>query len=56
MPPLKSQALNLSLGTNYPAPVIDHSIQREKALALYKSATNVKFMNNEIVDNPTLLS
>lgn len=39
MPPLRQQALNISIGKDYPLPVIDHAVQREKALALYKNAS-----------------
>jgi deoxyribodipyrimidine photo-lyase len=32
------RALGLTIGEQYPAPVVDHAVQRERALALYKSA------------------
>jgi deoxyribodipyrimidine photo-lyase len=39
MPPLRQQSLGVVIGKDYPAPVVVHSVQREKALALYKNAT-----------------
>jgi len=39
MPPLRQQSLGLIIGKDYPAPVVEHSVQREKALALYKNAS-----------------
>jgi deoxyribodipyrimidine photo-lyase len=39
MPPLRQQSLGLVIGKDYPAPVVEHSVQREKALALYKNAS-----------------
>ncbi|MBL8522278.1 MAG: deoxyribodipyrimidine photo-lyase [Betaproteobacteria bacterium] len=36
LPPLEQQALGVVIGKNYPAPVVDHAVQREKALAMYK--------------------
>jgi len=38
IPPLRLQALNLKLGSDYPLPVVDHATQRELALKLYKAA------------------
>jgi deoxyribodipyrimidine photo-lyase len=35
--PLEQQALGCVIGRDYPSPIIDHAVQREKALALYKS-------------------
>ena len=40
MPPLRQQSLGLVIGKDYPAPVVEHSVQREKALALYKNASS----------------
>ena len=37
IPPLRLQALNLSIGKDYAAPVVDHATQRLQALALYKN-------------------
>ena len=34
------QVLNLRLGVDYPAPVVDHATQRNLALALYKTGSN----------------
>jgi deoxyribodipyrimidine photo-lyase len=39
IPPLRQQSLGLIIGKDYPAPVVEHSVQREKALALYKNAS-----------------
>jgi deoxyribodipyrimidine photo-lyase len=36
--PPEQQACGCVVGRDYPAPVIDHSVQRAKALALFKSA------------------
>ncbi|MBL8520969.1 MAG: deoxyribodipyrimidine photo-lyase [Betaproteobacteria bacterium] len=38
MPPLQQQASGVAIGRDYPAPVVDHAAQREKALAMYKDA------------------
>lgn len=44
IPPLRLQALNLTLGSDYPLPVVDHASQRTLALALYKNAsTKIEF-------------
>jgi len=43
MPPLRQQALNISIGRDYPLPVVDHAAQREKALVLYKNAGRSDF-------------
>lgn len=37
-PPLQQHALGISIGKDYPLPIVDHASQREKALTLYKSA------------------
>jgi deoxyribodipyrimidine photo-lyase len=37
IPTLRQQELNMLIGKDYPAPVIDHGTQRLKALALYKN-------------------
>lgn len=34
-PPLELAALGLTLGEHYPHPMVDHAIQRERALAMY---------------------
>lgn len=36
IPPLRQQSLGLSLGKDYPMPIVDHAIQRQHALSLYK--------------------
>jgi len=40
LPPLEQQSLGVVIGKNYPAPVVDHAVQREKALAMYKVVKN----------------
>jgi len=37
LPPLEQQSRGVMIGRDYPAPVVDHALQREKALALYKT-------------------
>ena len=37
MPSGEQQAYGVVIGRDYPSPVVDHSVQREKALALYKA-------------------
>ncbi len=37
MPPLEQQAAGCVVGRDYPAPVVEHAAQRERALALFKS-------------------
>ncbi len=37
LPPLEQQARGLLIGRDYPAPVVDHALQRDKALTLYKT-------------------
>ena len=37
MPPLERQAAGFEPGRDYPAPVVDHAVQRERALALFKA-------------------
>jgi deoxyribodipyrimidine photo-lyase len=56
IPPLKLQAINIEIGKDYPAPVVDHANQREQALALYKNAANANKLKTETVDNQDELS
>jgi deoxyribodipyrimidine photo-lyase len=37
MPPLEQQACGCVIGRDYPAPIVDHAAQRERALALFRS-------------------
>ena len=37
MPPLEQQLTSCIIGTDYPAPIVDHDVARREALALYKS-------------------
>ncbi len=46
LPPLEQQARGCVIGRDYPAPIVDHAVQREKALALYKT---VKGSPREVV-------
>lgn len=39
IPPLRQQALGLHIGQQYPLPIVEHSQQRARALALYKNTT-----------------
>jgi deoxyribodipyrimidine photo-lyase len=36
--PIEQAACGCVIGRDYPAPVVDHAVQRERALALYKKA------------------
>jgi deoxyribodipyrimidine photo-lyase len=36
--PIEAKAIGFELGKHYPAPIVDHSEQRDKALAMYKAA------------------
>ena len=38
LPPAQQQALGLTIGRDYPAPLIDHAVMRQNALALFKAA------------------
>ncbi|MFM7677575.1 MAG: FAD-binding domain-containing protein, partial [Roseiflexaceae bacterium] len=38
MPPLLMQEVGCVIGRDYPAPIVDHSVQRGLALQLYKGA------------------
>lgn len=37
MPPIDAAAQNFVMGRDYPKPVVDHAVQREKALAMFKA-------------------
>jgi deoxyribodipyrimidine photo-lyase len=37
LPPLEQQARGVTIGRDYPAPIVDHAVQRDKALALFKA-------------------
>lgn len=37
IPPIRQQSINLVIGKDYPAPIVDHATQRALALSLYKS-------------------
>ena len=36
----EQEATRCVLGRDYPHPIVDHKVQREKALALYRAAQN----------------
>jgi len=38
LPPVEQQARGSVIGADYPAPVVDHAVQRGRALAMYKAA------------------
>ena len=38
MPPLEQQAAGCVIGRDYPGPIVDHAVQRARALALYRRA------------------
>ncbi len=40
MPAMRQQMINVTIGRDYPAPVVDHATQRALALSLYKNATD----------------
>ncbi|MBA3696154.1 MAG: deoxyribodipyrimidine photo-lyase, partial [Methylotenera sp.] len=40
--PLRQQSLDLTVGRNYPLPIVDHATQRARALELYKSGQGAK--------------
>jgi deoxyribodipyrimidine photo-lyase len=37
MPPIEQQSLGFAIGRDYPAPIVDHAVQRDRALAMYKA-------------------
>lgn len=41
----EQQAVNCRLGKDYPQPIVDHKVQREKALALYRQVVKVEGNN-----------
>jgi deoxyribodipyrimidine photo-lyase len=49
IPPLRQQSINVIIGKHYPAPVVNHAIQRDLALSLYKSCTKVAHDDGESV-------
>ena len=38
IPPLRQQSIGVVIGKNYPAPIVEHAVQRALALGLYKNA------------------
>jgi deoxyribodipyrimidine photo-lyase len=40
IPLLRQQEIGLNIGQDYPAPIVDHGLQRTQALALYKNTTS----------------
>lgn len=47
MPEARQRALGIVIGEHYPAPLVDHAIQRERALALYKQASRSAHSDEE---------
>jgi deoxyribodipyrimidine photo-lyase len=39
IPAERQRALGLEVGRSYPMPIVDHALQRERALAIYKNAS-----------------
>ena len=39
IPPLRQQSIDVVIGKNYPAPIVEHAAQRVMALELYKTCT-----------------
>jgi deoxyribodipyrimidine photo-lyase len=37
LPPTLQQARGVVVGRDYPAPIVDHAVARQRALALYKA-------------------
>ncbi len=37
LPPIDATAKNFLIGRDYPQPIVDHAVQRDKALAMYKA-------------------
>jgi deoxyribodipyrimidine photo-lyase len=42
LPPIDAAAKNFEMGRDYPLPIVEHSVQRDKALAMFKAARNVE--------------
>jgi deoxyribodipyrimidine photo-lyase len=40
LPPMEQRARSIIIGKDYPAPLVDHALAREKTLAMFKSAAN----------------
>jgi len=47
--PLRQQSINVIIGKHYPAPLVNHAIQRDLALSLYKSCSSQKLQDEESV-------
>ena len=39
IPPLRQQSIGMVIGKNYPAPIVEHAVQRALALSLYKNVS-----------------
>ena len=39
LPPLEQRARKIEIGKDYPAPLVDHALARDKTLAMFKAAT-----------------
>ena len=46
MPPLLMHEVGCVIGRDYPAPIVDHRVQRMQALALYK-ATSAEIVDED---------
>ena len=47
--PIRQQSINVIIGKHYPAPLVNHAIQRDLALSLYKSCSSQKLQDEESV-------
>lgn len=46
IPPLRQQFIGITIGKDYPMPVVEHATQRALALTMYKNAASSKAMTN----------
>ena len=49
MPMPVQHSCGVTIGTDYPAPIVDHAVQRQRALALYatvRGQTDLKNLDN----------
>jgi deoxyribodipyrimidine photo-lyase len=47
IPPLRQQSIGVIVGKDYPAPIVDHAVQRALALDLYKTCTLYNTQSSE---------
>jgi deoxyribodipyrimidine photo-lyase len=46
MPPLLMHEVGCVVGRDYPAPIVDHGVQRQQALMLYKAISSDSVKND----------